>query len=67
MDKFLTIKELIEILNKYDGDSIPVILRDGNGHYAALRPEFIELEESIYFPDSTDFPKDTQFVKIGII
>ena len=67
MNKYLTIKELIEILNKYDNDSIPVILREGKGHYTALKQKNIKIEENVYFPDSTDFPEDTKFVRIGII
>lgn len=65
--KFLTVKELIEILGKYDGDLIPVILRDGNGHYAAIEKKYIEVEESVYFPDDTEFPEEQEFLRIGII
>lgn len=69
MGKFLNVKELIEVLQKYDGDLIPVILRDGNGHYAAIEKKYIKKESSVYFPDDTDsdLPEKTKFLRIGII
>lgn len=68
MGNFVNVNELIEILKTYDGELIPVILRDGNGHYAPIEKGNIIAEDSVYFPDfSIKFPKKRKFLRIGII
>jgi hypothetical protein len=68
MSKFLTVGELKQILAKHDDSLIPVFLQDGNGHYTPLEKKYIQVEKSVYFPDSDiDFPENINFLRLGII
>jgi hypothetical protein len=62
--KFLTTKELIECLQKYDPDSVPVVTRDGNGHSYALEKEGVFPMNNPYFSRQAP-PEDCLFVNLG--
>lgn len=54
----LTVGKLIERLSKYDPNLIPVVCREGKGHYYFLpdSEDFIVMEDGAYYAD--DVPKN---------
>lgn len=67
--KWLTVKELIEILSKEDPSLRVICTRDGNGHSYPIVKENIEKTKDCYFPDDgADQPLENETIlRIALI
>lgn len=69
LEKFMTIKELKSVLEKYDETLPLVIYHSGKGHEYEILEEDIRKIEDAYFPYRTKvkYPEGTEFLRIGVI
>ena len=68
MVKYLTVKELIRELRRYDENAIAVIYREGKGHSSPITRRDVQDVESPYFPDGdVKFPDEQKYVQVGVI
>jgi hypothetical protein len=69
--KYLTVKDLISILQEYDQNLPVIVTHSGKDHQYGINDEGIEIVESAYFgndPDADDaFGEVDKYLNIGYI